>query len=157
MSLLPCVSGWSSFESCCVFRPRDCCKQSRVPHQQLMHWLHRAVPTQPFVKSFGKLSSVLCYQKATQISLHHIFWLLTLWGLVAGAGVQRRSVPQSLALERKSCRHCKGNLVMAQSCPTASRQPGAKSLRCANSNPNVFFFLFFSSPTLLQSRRMASG
>ena len=43
-----------------------------------MHWLHRAVPTQPFVKSFGKLSSVLCYQKATQISLHHIFWWLSL-------------------------------------------------------------------------------
>lgn len=56
----------------------------------------------------------------------------------AGAGVQR-SVPQSPALERKSCRHCQRNLVMAQSCPAASRQPGAKALRCVNSNPNGFF------------------
>lgn len=63
----------------------------------------------------------------------------------AGAGMQR-SVLQRPALERKSCRHCQGNMVVVQSCPTASRQPGAKALRCANSKRNGFFFFFFFPP-----------
>lgn len=119
-----------------------------------MHWLHWAVPTQPFVKSFWKLSSMLCYQKATQISLHHIFWQLTsneTW--FAGAGVQTRTVLQSPAFERTSFRHCQGNLLMTQSWPTAP--PGSLEQRLWDVQIVTLLDFFFSCPTLFQSRRMS--
>lgn len=84
----------------------------------------------------------LCVLQTTQIPLHPLCWALTLQlRVVCRAAVG--SVLPSPALETESCWHCQGNLVRAQSCPTASRQPGAKALTTANRNPNGLGFFCF--------------
>lgn len=112
-----------------------------------MHWLRCAVPTQPFVKSFWKLSFVLRHTRKLHSSRsipHSGSWLQTGSGF-ARVGVQTGSVLPSPASERKifqTSSRKPGEGTELANC--ACGQPGAKALRCANNNANGFIFFLQS-------------